>query len=159
MNTDVLNRLVAAARAALEHLKTRPGNLTAARPIEEELAIALADVERDANLQKKHDPSFDGETYDPAKDKDRLKKQLGRVWDTMKDGKWRTLDEIRWVCGDGDSEAAVSARLRDLRKPKFGGYVVLRRPRGPREDGLFEYQLLASDGVTIAPATSNAEMI
>ena len=37
---------------------------------------------------------FDGDTYEPAQDKHRLNCQLRRVFDLMRDGKWRTLDVI-----------------------------------------------------------------
>lgn len=39
----------------------------------------------------------------------------------------------------GDDWASAGARLRDLRKPKFGGYQVDRRALG---NGAFEYRLL-----------------
>jgi hypothetical protein len=35
-------------------------------------------------------PRFDGPAYDPALDHARLSKQLGRVFDAMQDGAWRT---------------------------------------------------------------------
>jgi hypothetical protein len=38
------------------------------------------------------------------------------------------------------SESAVSARIRDLRKPRFGGYNVISHPR-PGCSG-WEYQIL-----------------
>jgi hypothetical protein len=54
----------------------------------------------------------------------------------MLDGKWRTLrqiaDSLRYP------EASVSARVRDLRKPKFGAMDVKRqRVAG----GLWEYRI------------------
>ena len=82
---------------------------------------------------------FDGPVYDPAADKDRLTRQIGRVYSCMSDGVWRTLEEIARVTGDGES--SISAQLRHLRKPKFGSYRVFRRPRGDRQHGLFEYRL------------------
>lgn len=82
-------------------------------------------------------PDFDGETYDPALDHDRLSKQLGRTYDVMRDEAWRTLSEIASVYGD--PEASISARLRDLRKKKFGGYIVNHRRR---TESLWEYQVL-----------------
>jgi hypothetical protein len=85
-------------------------------------------------------PPFGGETYDPALDQHRLQKQLGRVWSAMRSGKWMTLDDIARVTKD--PHASVSARLRDLRKPAFGGYDVQRRRRGTPESGLFEYRML-----------------
>lgn len=83
--------------------------------------------------------AFGGETYDPARDYDRLKKQLNRVFHLMQDGKWRTLSGIRTQTGGLDSEAAISARLRDFRKKKFGGHTVDRQYIG---DGLFSYRLI-----------------
>lgn len=74
---------------------------------------------------------FDGKTYDPALDKDRLTKQLGRVFSVLKGGAWCTLEAIEqrilWDYGRMDSQAGISARIRDLRKPKFGGYTIEAR--------------------------------
>lgn len=92
---------------------------------------------------------FGGVTYDPRLDEDRLTKQLGRVWDVMSRQHtdiWLTLAEIS--ARTGDPQASVSARLRDLRKPKFGGYDVQRRRRGPAKNGLFEYRLIPHSGGT-----------
>lgn len=83
---------------------------------------------------------FDGCCYDPAFDDDRLTKQLGRVYQTMIDGHFRTLSEIASLTQD--PEASISAQLRHLRKPRFGSYIVERRHRGDRSLGLFEYRLL-----------------
>lgn len=52
---------------------------------------------------------------------------------------WWTLGEI--VAHVGGSEASVSARLRDLRKKQFGGFIVERRRRGEAKRGLFEYRV------------------
>jgi len=82
---------------------------------------------------------FSGRTYDPEFDRDRLNAQLKRVYDLMHDGAWRTLSEI--AAATGDPQASVSARLRDLRKDRFGGFMVERRSRGERARGLFEYSL------------------
>jgi len=49
------------------------------------------------------------------------------------------LSEI--AAAAGDPEASVSAQLRHLRKPRFGSYVVEKRPRGDRSAGLFEYRV------------------
>jgi len=65
---------------------------------------------------------FDGVTYDPALDHTRLTKQLGRVYEALRDGNWHSLAAISK--GTGDPEASVSARLRDLRKHKFGNHPV-----------------------------------
>ncbi len=62
------------------------------------------------------------------------------MFDTMRDGRWRTLQEIADVTGD--PQASISAQLRHLRKPRFGGYTVEKRRRGLPEHGLYEYQLV-----------------
>ena len=86
---------------------------------------------------------FDGATYARDFDYDRLNAQLKRVYDVMKDGKWRTYAEIsaEMPFGTQDPQASISARLRDFRKAKFGLFKVDRRARGGREKGLFEYRL------------------
>ena len=89
---------------------------------------------------------FNGPSYDPATDNARLNNQLGRVFRSMIDGTWRTLQEIATVTGD--HEASISAQLRHLRKERFGSYTVNKRPRGDRHHGLFEYQLQAPAPVT-----------
>lgn len=78
---------------------------------------------------------FDGWTYDPDRDHDRLNQLLGRVEAQVADGRWYTLHELALLAGG--SEASVSARLRDLRKPKFGGHTIERRYIA---DGLWEYR-------------------
>ena len=82
--------------------------------------------------------SFDGVTIQPC-DIPRLTTQMLKVCAFMTDGKWRTLREI----GEAVEapEASVSARLRDLRKPRFGGFTVDRRRRGVEDKGLFEYRV------------------
>lgn len=83
---------------------------------------------------------FDGSTFDSVLDAVRLSRQARLVFDLMRDGRWRTLQEIVRAIGCG-SESGVSARLRDFRKKRFGAFVVDRRRRGEGENGLFEYQL------------------
>jgi hypothetical protein len=83
---------------------------------------------------------FDGDTFEPKHDHARLRGQLLVVFNLMADQEWRTLGEISALTGY--PEQSVSARLRDLRKRKFNAHKVERRPRGRREDGLYEYQLL-----------------
>jgi hypothetical protein len=83
---------------------------------------------------------FDGKTYNRKLDGERLGAQLLAVRSLMLDGKWRTLKEISEVLAK--PQASVSARLRDLRKPKFGNYLVERRARGDRASGLFEYRVV-----------------
>jgi len=92
---------------------------------------------------------FDGQTFDPADDSARLDTQLARVWRLMRGGEWWTLWDIRANCGG--SEAGISARLRDLRKAKFGGHTVERRRRGNPADGVWEYRLLAAGAAVGGP--------
>jgi DNA-binding transcriptional ArsR family regulator len=83
---------------------------------------------------------FHGSDYCPALDYERLTNQINRIEDFMKDGRWRTLDEISY--NTGAPQASVSAQLRNLRKIKYGGYVIERRRCGKRENGLFEYRMV-----------------
>lgn len=83
--------------------------------------------------------NFDGATYSPALDSARLTSALGRVYSLMSDGGWRALSEIATACDC--SEAGASARLRDLRKPRFGGHTVeTDRVAG----GLWRYRLIVN---------------
>jgi len=88
-------------------------------------------------------PAFDGSDYDPKYDDVRLGKQITRIYNTMKDGVWRTLSEIEEITDD--PQASISAQLRHLRKQRFGGHEVDKRPRGDRHMGLFEYRLIPSE--------------
>lgn len=71
---------------------------------------------------------FDGKTYVPSLDRKRLTLQLDVVKNLMADGVWRTLAQIEDITGA--PQASISARLRDLRKERFGGYRV-DRTRSP----------------------------
>jgi hypothetical protein len=82
--------------------------------------------------------TFGGDTFDEPLDGDRLRKQLIAVWKYMFDGKWHTLKQISKAINA--PEASVSARLRDFRKPKFGGYIV-ERERIPNGNGLHRYRI------------------
>lgn len=82
---------------------------------------------------------FNGATFDEKQDSQRLGKLLAAVRQVMADGAWRTLAELQAAAGG--SEASVSARLRDLRKPRFGNHWVERRRRGEEKRGLWEYKL------------------
>ena len=90
---------------------------------------------------------FDGETYEPERDQMRLSGQLKAVFDVMSDGKWRTLPGLAMYVtaqtGRNASEASVSARLRDLRKDRFGAHDVERRYIA---NGMFQYRLLLNKG-------------
>lgn len=79
---------------------------------------------------------FDGATYDPTEDQSRLSGQLQRVFVVMQDGGWHTLEELVRKCSG--TTASVSARLRDLRKQRFGGHDVERQRV---QAGLWRYRL------------------
>lgn len=85
---------------------------------------------------------FDGKTYDSARDKSRLNSQLECVLWIICDGEWHTLAGIHHAIstqfGKVYSEAGISARLRDLRKERFGELEIDRRNIN---GGLWEYRL------------------
>lgn len=71
-------------------------------------------------------PRFDGATYDPKKDQARLSTQFIAVRDYVLKAypSWVTLKGIAKAIGRPDAVTGVSARLRDMRKPRFGGFEV-----------------------------------
>ena len=83
--------------------------------------------------------AFDGQTYKASRDYERLHGQLKAVFDLMSDGRWRTLSDIGTAV-EG-SEASLSARLRDLRKEKYGAHQIQRESVG---GGLFRYRMVMS---------------
>jgi hypothetical protein len=80
------------------------------------------------------DDRFNGSDYVPMRDDIRLTGQLLRVWNVVKDGARRTLDQI--AKASGDPAASVSAQLRHLRKKRFGAHEVHKEYIA---DGLYEY--------------------
>jgi hypothetical protein len=82
---------------------------------------------------------FDGWTFDEDRDGDRLRAQYRRVWGVMADRGWHTLAEMSERTGD--PPASISARIRDFRKPKFGGHTVERLYVSK---GLWTYRLIPS---------------
>jgi hypothetical protein len=85
---------------------------------------------------------FDGDTYSSELDGPRLSRQLAAVLALMSDGEWRTLATITDAVGG--SQAGISARLRDLRKPRYGARVVERR-RDKFFPGLYRYRLVPEE--------------
>ena len=83
---------------------------------------------------------FDGADYDRSRDDVRLTGQILRVWECVSDGGWRTLKDIAQATGD--PEASVSAQLRHLRKPRFGGYTVEREYIN---NGLYKYRVIPKE--------------
>ena len=80
---------------------------------------------------------FDGSDYQPARDDVRLTGQLLRIWEATKGGDWRTLDQLADLTGD--PPASISAQLRHLRKPRFGGHQVIKQHQG---HGLYKYRVI-----------------
>lgn len=80
----------------------------------------------------------DGVTYVPAMDEKRLNAQGRRVWRAMADQEWHTLEEIA-AMAQVPLGQSLGARVRDFRKPEFGGHAVERRKR---EGQPFEYRLI-----------------
>lgn len=76
------------------------------------------------------------ETFVQERDGARVSKQREAVLDLMRDGKWRTLAEISTATGA--PEASASARLRDLRKKRYGEYQV---DRSYVSHGLWRYRI------------------
>jgi hypothetical protein len=87
-------------------------------------------------------PHPDGETYDPDRDHERLAKQRGRVYRCLRVDRWWTLAQL--AAAAGGPEQSVSARIRDLRKPRFGSFTIDKRYAG---HGLWEYRLDPEDGI------------
>lgn len=92
-------------------------------------------------------PLFDGASYVPAYDAERLVTQLQKVYFALnirdranRDTYWWTIPMLTQNCGG--SGAGISARIRDLRKRKHGAHTILRRRKGDPHAGLFEYKLV-----------------
>jgi len=82
--------------------------------------------------------SFDGVSSMQI-DVPRLSLQLARVFELVKDGRHRTLRQI--ADATGCLETSASARLRDLRKSRFGGHTVLPHQLSA-SPLVYEYQLI-----------------
>ena len=71
------------------------------------------------------DQPFDGITYVASRDQARLSGQLAKVRSILADRQWHTLEELAEK--SGGSVASASARIRDLRKAKFGSSTIDRK--------------------------------
>lgn len=71
-------------------------------------------------------------------------RQLLLVMGVMDDDQWHTLEDIAFRLGASPSHpiTSISARLRDLRKERYGGQLVLRRYRG---HGINEYKMFYAE--------------
>ncbi len=84
-------------------------------------------------------PRFDGATVEPE-DQVRLANYLVKVVQVMSDGEWWTLRQL--ADRVGCSESSASARLRDLKKRKFGSWNV-EKDRVAPGSGLWKYRLIS----------------
>lgn len=84
-----------------------------------------------------------GPEYDARLDGLRLRTQFEVIRDVMLSAAecntWLTLRELARITAHG--EASISAQLRHMRKPQFGGYTVEKRRRGVASNGVWEYRL------------------
>ena len=87
---------------------------------------------------------FDGVDYVPELDQVRLVGQMSRIWELMRDGRWRSLREI--ADATGSPEASASAQLRNFRKPRFGGHIVDRQRI---VGGLYKYRIRIEDQINL----------
>jgi len=96
-------------------------------------------------------PKFDGRTFEEKLDGPRLTKQLDRVREYMLAifPAWKTLAEIQKALEQKYNakfpQQSISARLRDLKKEKFGSYCVPKhRKEGEEYKGIWEYLVYRS---------------
>jgi len=90
--------------------------------------------------------NFDGDDYNPDLDQKRLTGQICRIYREMISGKWLTVDEI--AAATNDPQTSVSAQIRNLRKPAFGGHFIPKRRRVI--SGLYEFKLTVNPESKIA---------
>ena len=91
---------------------------------------------------------FDGDTFDGALDTGRLGNQLQAVFDTMSDGEWWTIPDLQGrvaqITNGTPTAQSISARIRDLRKERFGAWEVERKRN---EAGLWWYRMTGETDV------------
>ena len=141
--TDILEDIVAANRRLVAYLaENDPERLAlAGNQGIKTLLEELSEAARTGDPM----PDHDGDTYEEPFDKSRLNGQMLAVYEAMvewRPNEWFTLSEltqaVRNLTGGGDTEAAVSARIRDLRKNKFGSFSVESERI---EGGLWRYRV------------------
>lgn len=81
--------------------------------------------------------------WDESLDRERIDNQRARVSEFMfslSRDEWVTLEEISAMTNF--PEASISARLRDLRKKRYGAHDVQKRRREPGRAGVWEYRVV-----------------
>lgn len=90
-------------------------------------------------------PAFDGATFVETRDGCRLRAQQALVALCLRDHDWWTFERLQLALlaryGVSTSQTGISARIRDLRKPRWGSHTIERRNMGA---GLWEYRLAVS---------------
>jgi len=90
------------------------------------------------------DTLFDGPNDEADSTREpRLARQIVRVYEALQgvNGAWIPLPILAHMASA--PEASVSARMRDLRKPRFGAHTVYRKHL---QDGLYAYCLVPGSG-------------
>ena len=85
-------------------------------------------------------------TFGPTctdQDVPRLITQMARLKAYLSPHQWATLAEIE--AATGDPQASLSAQLRHLRKPRFGGDQIEKRRRAA-SGGTWEYRVTSGEG-------------
>lgn len=94
----------------------------------------------EAGIAHAHEPDPNQIPLFSDEDRERINHQREKVFDLMKDGRARTLEQIAKAIGaPATSIPAISARLRDARKRRYGAHTVEKQQLRP---GLFEYRLI-----------------
>lgn len=71
----------------------------------------------------------------------RLAGQLVRVYEAIRNHEWWSLRDLSEAVGG--SATSMSARIRDLRKDRFGGFTIDKQMTDP---GLYRYRLVPNSG-------------
>jgi hypothetical protein len=86
---------------------------------------------------------MEGTGYEAKYDEQRITSQRDTVKQVLllaaHHDAWMTLGEL--ARKTKYPEASISARIRDMRKPRYGGYTVEKRRVGNPARGLWEYRL------------------
>jgi hypothetical protein len=83
-------------------------------------------------------PAFPGPAYREEFDYERLTGQMAAVYRVMKDGRKRTIREVRDEVGKG-SETGIAAAIRALRKPEYGSHKIEKERVGDPRSGVWAY--------------------
>ena len=92
-----------------------------------------------------------GPAYEAKHDEKRIMSQMEKVKYVLQQaaqyGGWMTLAEL--ARKTNYPEASISAQMRHLRKPRFGGYTIEKRRVGIPSLGLWEYRLTLPEAPVI----------